>query len=294
MKIKLRLDQMEEVEGLYTQYPYAYHHVDLSRTQIPWHWHEALEFNYILEGTMKVFTAGQSYTFRKGEGFFINSNVLTSMEDVSGCVIDSHLFHPVFLSGHFQSIFETKYLLPVIQNKQADLIPFRGESPAGRQLLQKLRQLAPLQQQENTEFQTRNLVSEIWLLLMEELPLRQPAPPACALRNRERVQTMLAFIHEHFAEKLTLEEIAASASVSPRECLRCFKDAIHQSPIEYLLAYRITAAKKLLDTSDCSITEAALRTGFNSAAYFSQQFKAHTGKTPLSYRKEQNSISKNP
>ena len=286
MKIRLRFDQMEEVEGLRSQYPYAYHHVDLSQTQIPWHWHEAVEFNYVLEGSMKVFTAGQTLTFQKGEGFFINSNVLTAMEDMGGCLIDSHLFHPVFLSGHFQSIFETKYMLPVLQNKQAELISFRGENPTQRQLLQKLRQLAFVQQGENSEFQTRNQLSEIWLLLMEEMTHQQPKPPAAALRNRERVLTMMAFIQEHFAEKLTLEEIAAAASISTRECLRCFKDAIHQSPIEYLLSYRIGAAKKLLETTGYAITEIALRTGFNSAAYFTQQFRTHTGKTPNAYRKE--------
>ena len=260
--------------------------MDLSQTQIPWHWHEAVEFNYILEGSMKVFTAGQTLTFHKGEGFFINTNVLTAMEDMGGCLIDSHLFHPVFLSGHFQSIFETKYMLPVLQNKQAELISFRGENTTQRQLLQKLRQLAFVQQSENSEFQTRNQLSEIWLLLMEEMAQQTPKPPAVALRNRERVLTMMAFIQEHFTEKLTLEEIAAAAAISTRECLRCFKDAIHQSPIEYLLSYRIGAAKKLLETTNDSITETALGTGFNSAAYFAQQFKVHTGKTPNAYRKE--------
>ena len=174
----------------------------------------------------------------------------------------------------------------MLQNKQAALIPFRGETASQRQLLQKLRQLATLQQEAHSEFQTRNLLSEIWLLLMEEITRQQPKPPAAALRNRDRVLTMMAFIQEHFSEKLTLEEIAAAASVSTRECLRCFKEAIAQSPIEYLLSYRIGQAKKLLETTGCSITEAALRTGFNSAAYFSQQFKAHTGKTPNAYRKE--------
>ena len=58
---------------------------------------------------------------------------------------------------------------------------------------------------------------------------------------------MIAYIQENFAEKITLEDIADSAAVSTRECLRCFKTSIHQSPMEYLIEYRIRAAKKLLE-----------------------------------------------
>ena len=99
MKLRIRTNYMEEVEGLHNEYPYAFHHVDLSRTLIPWHWHEELEFDYILEGTVRVSTAGQTQEFRKGEGFFINSNIMTTMVQEGQCVIDSHLFHPIFLCG---------------------------------------------------------------------------------------------------------------------------------------------------------------------------------------------------
>ena len=166
MKLRILNDQREEIQGLYNEYPYAFHHVDLSKTIIPWHWHEELEFCYVQSGSVKVATAGQSQTFQKGEGFYINGNVLTSMTDAADCVIDSHLFHPVFLGGHFKSVYETKYLNPVIRNRNLDMLPIRGETAAQKQLLQKLRQLSQLQSQQDVELQTRNLLSEIWLLLL--------------------------------------------------------------------------------------------------------------------------------
>ena len=60
MKLRIRNNQMEEVEGLHNEYPYAFHHVDLERTAIPWHWHEALEFDYILQGSVTVSTASRA------------------------------------------------------------------------------------------------------------------------------------------------------------------------------------------------------------------------------------------
>jgi len=286
MKLRIQSNQMEEVEGLHNEYPYAYHHVDLQNTDVPWHWHEALEFNLILEGALRVSTPTQTLCFQKGEAFFVNSNVLASMEKVDTCILDSHLFHPVLLSGHFKSVFETKYLNPVIQNRHLELIPLRGEDEVQRRIFGKLRQLSNLQKRQDTEFETRNLLSEIWLLLLEALRNTDSSTYTVTVKNQDRILSMMSFIQENFAEKLTLEEIAASAAISTRECLRCFRTLIRQSPIEYLMDYRVQTAKKLLESTDLTVTDIALRCGFNSSSYFTKQFHRLCGKTPAVYRKE--------
>lgn len=290
MKLRIRSNQMEEVEGLHNEYPYVYHHVDLNKTTIPWHWHEALEFCYIHSGSIKVSTAGQTQVFEMGQGFFINSNVLTAMTEGADCVIDSHLFHPVFLGGHFKSVFETKYLDPVTQNRNLDLLPLRGETGTQRQLLQKLRQLSFLQKQEDVEFQTRNLLSEIWLLLLEELQNTQLK--GTSVKNQDRILTMMAYIQENYAQKLSLQDIANAGAVSTRECLRCFQVSIRQSPIEYLLEYRVQAAAKLLEKTELSVTQIAMQTGWGSSSYFTKMFHRLRGKTPNLYRKEYLSLKK--
>lgn len=290
MKLRIQSNHMEEVEGLYNEYPYVLHQVDMSRTAVPWHWHEALEFCYLQKGSIKVSTAGQTQTFQKGEGFFINSNVLTAMTEAEDCVLDSHLFHPVFLGGHFKSVYETKYLNPVIQNRNLDILPIRGQTGTQRQLLQKLRQLSLLQNQPDVEFQTRNLVSEIWLLLLEEL--RNTQLKASPAKNQDRILTMLAYIQENYEKKLTLQDIADAGAVSTRECLRCFRASIRQSPVEYLMEYRLQAAAKLLETTNLPVAQIAMRTGWGSSSYFAKMFHELRGKTPNAYRKEYLALQK--
>lgn len=283
MKLRIRHNQMEELSDLHNEYPYAFHHVDLRSTMVPWHWHEELELDYVVAGTVKVSTAGQTQTFQKGEAFFINTNVLTAMVNAEDCLLDSHLFHPVLLSGHFKSVFETKYLNPVLQNKNLALLPLRGQTQPQKQILGLLRQLARLQQQPDTEFQTRSLLGEIWLLLLEEL--KNTHLQSVPTQSRDRLLTMLAFIQENYADKLTLEDIADAAAVSTRECLRCFRSAIDRSPIEYLTDYRLQMAMKLLETTELSVTEIALRTGFGGSSYFSKMFRRTYGTTPNAHRK---------
>ncbi len=289
MKIFLKENQEEIIEGLHMDYPYVLHETDLRNTKVPWHWHEEVEFDYVVQGEMEVSTINRNYVFQGGEAFFMNSNILSQMNarnPKTPCLMESHLFHPVFLSGHFKSLFETKYISPVLQNRKIDLVRIDGETDGQKAILKKLRQAAGIQKQPKTEFQTRNLFSEIWLLLLHELENRKVEENNVKPLNQERIQNMLLFIHENYDSRITLDEIASSALISKRECLRCFQDCIHRTPFEYLQDYRLEMAEKLLKNTDLPITEIAMQTGFGNAAYFGKVFKSAIHKTPGNFRKE--------
>ena len=85
--------------------------------------------------------------------------------------------------------------------------------------------------------------------------------------------------------QLSLEEVAAAASVGKRECLRCFRRTIGVTPIQYLLKFRIRQASRLLVETDRPVTEIALLCGFESPSYFAAAFRRLTGRTPRSYRR---------
>ena len=281
--IQLNYNQRETVAGVTTEYPYSIHVADFKAGPIPWHWHEEVEFGYVLSGEIEITLTNRAYIVKKNQGYFTNSNVLSRFSKTTDTVLaHTHLFHPIFLSGHFKSIFETKYLDPIIHNKNIDALIFTGETSNQQKILQKLRQASALQHEENVEFQTRNLFSELWLLLLEEIK-EQPAHTV-NFQNQERVQNMLTFIHAHYSEKLTLNDIAAAASVSTRECIRCFRNTINQTPLEYVMEYRLNTAKQLLDDTKMSITDISYHCGFSSNAYFGKIFREKYGMTPLQYR----------
>jgi AraC-like DNA-binding protein len=288
MKIRVTDSQLEEIEGLSSEYPFVLHHAVFPETHVPWHWHEEFEFDYVISGTLKLTISGNDYTFSQNEAVFLNSNVLCTMGsdcEQNTTIVDSFLFHSILLGGHFKSVFETKYIQPVSQNKNLQLLEIRGTTKREKQILSKLKRLSALQKEKNKELQTRNLLSEIWLLLLEEIQERKVSDVPVNSLHQERIQTMISYIHKNYPEKITLEDIARSAVVSKRECLRCFQNIIHKTPFEYLLDYRIEVAQKLLRTSQLSILDIALQTGFSSEAYFCKVFKRLCGKTPNTYRK---------
>lgn len=287
MQLIIGKNRMQEVEGVTAEYPYVLNRADSRRMQVPWHWHEEVEFSYILQGSLQVTISGRRYIFSEGEGFFLNTNILHAMEAVDpgeGALWDSHMIHPMLLSGTFKSVFDTKYMAPVLKNKMLELVEFRGDNSRQQEILNLLQQVSRLQQLPYSEFRTRNVFSEIWILLLQEAEDLERHSGLARPVSQERIQVMLEYIHQHYQEKLSLEQIAAAAIVSKRECLRCFQSCIGKTPVAYLLDYRIRMAERLLRTTALSVTEVAMETGFSNSAYFTKVFRELRSMTPSQYR----------
>ncbi|WP_087064409.1 helix-turn-helix domain-containing protein [Intestinibacillus massiliensis] len=284
-------NQVEQIHGMTTEYPYCMHEQDLTDIVIPWHWHEEVELGYIEEGASTISTIDAEYVIHQGDGFFINTNVMDMKKNASpgGHTLEiNHIFHPVFLSGHFKSLFETKYLNPILNNRQISVHIIRRGQKAANQILNNLYHLRELQAQSDTEFQTRNILSETWLLLIREI--QENFTPAAAVPNDEqnRIRSMISFVNQHYAEKLTVAEIAASAGISVREAQRSFRHSVGQSPSDYILGFRLNRAKKLLAESELSITEISYQCGFSDSAYFGKLFLRECNMTPSAFRRMHN------
>ena len=280
-------NQVEQIDGMTIEYPYSLHERDLTSFVIPWHWHEELELGYIQEGASKIITVGAEYTIHQGDGFFINSNVMDMKQNaVPGkhTLEINHVFHPVFLSGHFKSRFDTKYIAPVTNNRQIDVHVIRRGQPVADAILKNLCRLKRLQAHADTEFQTRNILSETWLLLLEDIRTNYKNGDTQKLVRQNRIRSMISFIHRHYAEKLTVMQIADAVGVSEREVTRSFRKDLNQTPIEYLISYRLNEAKRLLAESDLPITEICYQCGFSDSAYFGKVFRKTYGMTPSAYR----------
>ena len=135
------------------------------------------------------------------------------------------------------------------------------------------------------EFKTRAALSEMMYQLVTRAPAVQ-AMPKKALRSADRIKTMLQFIQEHYAEDVSVEQIAASASISASECLRCFHDMIGTTPNQYLREQRAQRAAELLCSTGLQVAEIAMQCGFQDASYFARAFRQVYGCGPTEYRRK--------
>ena len=100
------------------------------------------------------------------------------------------------------------------------------------------------------------------------------------INNQIRLQKMLTYIYENYAEPITLEDIAKAANISRSEAGRCFHTYMGDSPIDVLIQYRLQMAHRLLSEGTQTLQQISYACGFNSVNYFSRQFKKRYGYAP--------------
>lgn len=128
-----------------------------------------------------------------------------------------------------------------------------------------------------------SLVSQYITNVLTELLVSQDSRSGGAVQA-EVIEETTAYMSEHMTEPLTLEQLAARASLSPYYFTRLFKKETGFTPHEYLIAIRINAAKFLLKNTPASIKEICFRTGFGNESSFCTTFKKWVGATPSEYR----------
>ena len=91
---------------------------------------------------------------------------------------------------------------------------------------------------------------------------------------------------EHYAEQISLEDIARELSLNKSYFSRHFRKETGYSPWEYLTRVRMQAAFRLLSASSDSVEVIAEACGFASASHFIRTFKKETGMTPHYFRRQ--------
>ena len=112
----------------------------------------------------------------------------------------------------------------------------------------------------------------------------RPANAKAPTLDPRRLRRVLDFIAAHFADEISLDDLAREACLSPFHFSRLFQQATGRSPHRYLIEYRIAEAQKRLARGKVSMAEIAFDMGFGSQANFARAFRRITGLSPRQYR----------
>lgn len=257
-----------------------------SVSRIPWHWHEELEVIYLYSGTLEIRVPGRSLRMNAGDSLMINSNILHEAETSGTCRLQSLVFHPDFICSSESSVFYIKYIQPLISSCAIDCLQFSsvGDTvPEPTQCFLKAFQ-AFSEGLWGHEFTVREHLSRLCFLLYRSHESVISETTARQDQDSCRIKTMIHMIEERFAEPLKLYDIAKSANIGERECLRCFRRTLGIPPMQYLIRYRLSKGALLLTKTSQSISEISIRCGFDSPSNFSRMFKRTYQCSPREYR----------
>lgn len=280
----------ERLPGYAPDFPYIASCARLDQYRdgfVPWHWHKPVELFYMESGAVEYTTPQGSMVFRAGSGGMVNSNIL-HMTRPQGKGEENiqlnHIFDPSLIAGEAGSRIEQKYVLPLTAASQLEIIALHPGDPRQAKVLGLIRDSFCLREEDDGyELLLRRALSEIWLAL---LALSRPLLEEKQRRSKtgERIKPMMIYIHEHYAERISIGQLAAATFSSERACFRAFQSCLHMTPVEYIKSYRLQMARQMLSRSRESVTAIAQACGLGSSSYFGKVFREETGCTPSEYR----------
>lgn len=246
------------------------------------HWHEDLQFIYVLDGEIEVKTLEKNNFLKKGDGIFINQNVVHLVKKNGKCHYNSFIFPKYFLEFYIGSPAES-YVDCVVESNIETLL-FKTENGNAKKILQLLYELSELEKRKDKFYSYEVLckLSCVWLEICKRFS-------HCYENHSDigekRMRKFLNFIENNYSQNITLAELAKSANVSKSECLRSFKSTMQTTPYKYLTEYRLSKAASLLKNSDELIGNIATLVGIEQSSHFGKLFKEKTGMSPREYRK---------
>lgn len=258
---ELRSDSSEVVEYNFSDFPVYARVGHLSRypgMRAASHWHNDVEFIVVLNGKMGYFVSGEEYVLRKGQGIFVNADQLHHGHDLDGsdCEFLCFLLPPSLLGTSHRLL--SSCIHPVLTNAGPGTLLDPSVSWQ-RSILEWLRELYALctRQEDGFELGILGIFTSIWQQLYLHLGSMERSCPAHTLRRLQELRHMVSYIQSHYAEKITLSQIAASGNVCRSGCCKTFRDLLHKTPVAFLMDYRLERSMELLCTTALSVTEIA-------------------------------------
>lgn len=256
------------------------------------HWHDEIEFGIVQKGIVQftVFSGPEQFhrELHQGDGVFINSGCLHSAKALAPDTVIAGLALPITF---FQKPFENaapQIVQPVTESEISD-IALKKANPDDRLLLSGIQEICSIADEETGyELHFIEMVCRIWRLLTIRILQDRQAGQTSATNSmqEQRMKRFLSFIHAHYSDNISIDDIAKSASVSRTECFRCFHAILKKSPFEYLTEYRLSMASMLLANTNRTVSDISSSCGFNSPSYFGKLFREQCGMSPKKYREK--------
>ena len=292
MSIKLDHQLREKIAHDASAFPISYFQDELAllpNQAGPLHWHPEFEIATAASGVLEYQVGQERIMLQPGDSILVGGNMLHSIRQLSGDVPDpmpNIVFFGSLIAPEASAIY-ARYILPVMDCHALPYAVFRHDSgehaPINAQIQEIYRLLC--EQPYCHEMAVQRHISSIFeYLAMNFDALARQEVTRVQLNTQVRVQQMLAFIHAHYAEEVTLADIAGAASISRSEAGRCFQAYMGCSPVYALIQHRLQKAHGMLQDATRTLQEISHACGFHSVNYFSRQFRKHYGHAPSHVR----------
>lgn len=243
------------------------------------HWHERIELLVIDEGSLRLTLRGEEIVVVAGEVAIVNPGYThvgyAGEEGVTYRVIIFELL------DQFAKDRNAANALRPILNGTAAFSSVVREDAIFSSIVEEISDVCT----HPAEDSGLRLLGLVYLLLARLNSAHLEPRPVSPLYEK-RLQNVLAYLAEHYSEDISVRGLSTQFGYEVSYFCRLFLRVTGLRATEYIRILRLEKARKLLKTSDDSITNIATACGFSDANYFARCFKTHYGVTAGDYRKK--------
>ena len=106
----------------------------------------------------------------------------------------------------------------------------------------------------------------------------------CNKEEKNPLEASLRYIHSAYDNKISIPLLASMENLSNSRYIALFNKLMGMSPTAYIIKLRINTACELLSSTDMSIKQVGILSGYTDAHFFSKIFKKYVGLSPNEYR----------
>ncbi|NLK71096.1 MAG: AraC family transcriptional regulator [Clostridiales bacterium] len=244
------------------------------------HWHNSMEFLYIIEGQYTVTIDNKPHTINAGDFIMVNPRDIHSTS--SACYSKFFLLQISydFIKKHIPNIDFIEF--KVNYSKDA-------KKPNVEYIKTLLKELASLCQAKPNGYLLRFYSIVFDLLFHLNINFKNEISPVEQQKHEkyiDRLSKVTYYVKKHYMEEISLSDISAVVSLNPEYFSRFFKKHMGITFLEYLNSIRLEYAYNDLANTNYSISEILSRNGFSNYKMFMKLFKKRFGCTPSEKRKE--------
>jgi AraC-type DNA-binding domain-containing proteins len=254
------------------------------------HWHSFFEITYIRSGSGYYFVNGKQYEVEEGDIIIFNNvepHGWKVEEDMDTLVM---IFSSSFVAEH-TNFFNLDYLKPFIERGSNFKNKIEKEDTITKEIARILKEIHREWEEKNVGYQLM-IKADVLRILTFLIRYSQDNEKSDEFIQdkklaMKRLEDAFDYISEHYCDKITLEEAAKSAFMSPNYFSSYFRKVTDISFSEYLVKLRIEKANELMKNSDLTTADIAIQCGFNNMSNFYRLYKKQMGNSPRDKRREQ-------
>ncbi|MBS5585497.1 MAG: helix-turn-helix transcriptional regulator [Clostridiales bacterium] len=262
------------------------------------HFHDYTQIWYITRGCCEHWVDGRKYSLLRGECFLMPPGIthLTILHPDSSIICCEVALEALFPNDNealpktnvYEQVLSLSFLFLFMREARELRTQFRMSPHAELRMEALMREMLHEYTHEFLYFEENLylLIQMLILLLVREYTAFPKVSEM--MKEYEKYKSMveigISYMHEHYAEPLTLKQVSQVSMMSRTYFCQIFKMITQKTFKEYLIELRIHQAVERIHNTQEPITDISQAVGFSDSAHFSRTFKKIMGLAPREYR----------